>query len=107
MIGARHLLLEQSIEHRDFSVACGGAHNRVDFARRRIAELCAENVLGRDDILKRGKYDFHGRGGKNVKIKLVAVDAVLENLIKQFDLALKANPFSNLMQMFLAHLRLE
>jgi len=107
MIGASDLLQKQMIQYCDFAVARSGAHDGVDLARRLVAKLRAENVIGRDNIFQRRKNHLHRSGRQNIEIELMAIDAGIEELVEQFDVALEANALAHLAQMFLPHFGFE
>lgn len=92
----------QLVEDGNFAVARGGAEDGVNLAGRLVAELGAENVIRGDDAFERGVDHFDRSGRKNVKIKIVAFDAVIERLVEQADIVLQANALADLVEMLAA-----
>src|SRR5579871_6305971 len=75
VIGADYQFRQQLIENRNFAVAGCGPDDGVDFARGAVTELRAVDVIGWNNAFESGVDHFDGRGGKNVEVKGVAVDA--------------------------------
>ena len=90
------------IEEGDFAVASGGADDGVDFAGGLVNEFCAVNVIGGQQAFEGAADDFNGSGGENVKIKMIAFDAVIEDLVEQTNVGFETNLFSDLNQVFFA-----
>ena len=71
------------IEHGNFSVAGGGAHDGLDFAGRAVQKFGAEDVVSRNDSLQGRLDDLDRRGGEHVKIEVISGNALAQNFIKQ------------------------
>ena len=93
------------LEHRNFTPACGGANDGVDFAGDFIvAEARAEDVVRRNDAFKRRLDDFLRRGGDHVEMKFVAFGKIIERPGKKRDVVLQADAFSGFDEVLTSHL---
>src|SRR5437868_7078754 len=72
----------QLIEDRYLAVTGSSASNSVDFTVNRIKEFRAVDMILGNDSLQRGVDDLDRRGGENIKVELIAVNFVLQNLIE-------------------------
>src|SRR5580700_8948102 len=107
MIGSHHMLDQQLFEHRYLAITRGGSNDAVNLTGRLVAEFSAEDVILGNDALERRVDYFHGRGGENIEIEGVSVDAGFEDLVKQLDIPLQPDALADLVQMLLPHLGLK
>lgn len=97
----------QLIQHRNFTVSGGGANNRLNLALAVVAELRSKNVVARNNSFKRRFNHFNRGGRQHIKIKVVTVDAFIQDFVKQCDILLQADTLAHLVQMLFTHTGLE
>ena len=60
-------------------------------------------MVAGNDAFERGLNHLHRGRGEHIKIEVIAVHSVLENLVKQFDIFFQADVLAHFVQMLLAH----
>src|SRR5262249_24611144 len=78
-------------------------NDAFDLAVFRVAEFGAEDVVRRNDVLQRSSNHFHRRSAEHIKIKMIAVDPVLQNLVQLLNVFFQANDLAHLIKMLLAY----
>jgi hypothetical protein len=96
VIGADFHFGLEFIEEGDFAVAGGGADDGVNFSGAFVFEFRAVDAIGRQDSFECRLDYFDGGGAENVKIEVLALDAVVENFVEQADIGFEADLFSDL-----------